>query len=293
MANEDSGGMSPYLIRMLLLAAAVVVAIVLLWQMAGDDPADMEPGPAVQVEPELDPVPPVTQAPEPEPAPEPVQEQAAPAPEPEPLPDLADSDAVVMAAVGQLDPEEEVADLIVSDDVLMKSVRAVIALAGGNVVHEYRPVESPEGNFLVEKLPEPPTEEVGQRYRLSPQNYERYDKYVDVLSRLNPNNVADVYRRFYPLLEQAYVQHGVDRGSFKEVTLNAIDTVLAAPELQEEPILIQPKVHFQYEDERLEQLPGPQKLMIRMGPENTRQVKSVLREIRQAIAATEVPDQAN
>lgn len=289
MANEDSSK-SPYLIRLLLLAAAVVVAIVLFWQMS-DDSAEEEPGPTVQVEPELEPAPPVTQEPAPQPAPEPVQEQAAPVPEP--LPALAESDAVVTAAITQLDPDQAVSDMIVSDDVLMKSVRAVIALSTGNVVHEYRPMESPEGNFLVEKLPQPPTEELGQRYRLSTQNYDRYDKYVDVLTRLNPTNVADVYRRFYPLLEEAYAQHGVERGGFKQVTLDAIDTILAAPELEDEPILVQPKVHFQFEDPQLEKLPGPQKLMIRMGPENTRQVKAALREIRRAIAATELPRQGN
>ncbi|MCW8195212.1 DUF3014 domain-containing protein [Proteobacteria bacterium 005FR1] len=293
MANENSSRPSPYMVWLLVLAAAVAIGAFLLWQMAGDDTAELEPGPAVQVEPELEPVPPVSTQPEPEPAPEPVEETAAPVPEPEPLPDLADSDAVVLAAVDQLDPEEAVSDMIVSDDVLMKSVRAVIALAGGNVVHEYRPVKSPAGDFLVEKLPEPPTAEMGQRYRLSPQNYERYDPYVDVITRLDSQNVAEVYRRFYPLLEEAYAQHGVDRGSFKQVTLNAIDLILKAPVLKQEPVLIQPKVHFQFEDAQLEKLPGPQKLMIRMGPENTRQVQAALREIRQAIAAVEVPEQGN
>lgn len=287
MANEESSK-SPYMIKLVLLGLAVVVAIVLLWQMAEDDVPEEAP-PLVSAD-DAPAVPPVESEPEPEPEPiAPAEEPAVQTPEPEPLPDLADSDVVALAAAEEVSPTEDLRDMLVSDDVILKSVRAVIGLAGGNVVNEYRPVESPDTPFVVEKLDEPPSEEVGQRYRLSPDNYERYDKYVNVVTALDPQNVASVYQRFYPLLEEAYAQHGVERRNFKEVTLNAIDALLAAPVLEEEPILIQPKVHYQFEDPTLEALSGPQKLLIRMGPDNTREVQSTLREIREAIAATDVP----
>lgn len=296
MANDDSGNTgntgdtgnkSPYVLKLALLAAAVVVAIVLLWQMVGEEEPEEAPV-AVQEEPIPEPQP----EPEPEPAPEPEPEPQAvqePEPEPEPLPDLADSDAVALAAANQLEPSGELRDMMVEDSMLLKGVRAVIGLAAGTVVNEYRPIESPEAPFLVEKLNEAPDPEVGQRYRLSPRNYERYDPYVRVVTELDPSNVAEVYQRFYPLLEEAYAQHGVDEGNFKQVTLNAIDSILAAPVLNDEPILIQPKVHYQFADPELEALPGPQKLMIRMGPENTRKVQSTLREIRAAIEAQPLP----
>lgn len=287
MATDDSSK-SPYMIKLVLLGVAVLVAVVLLWQMAVDDTPEEAP---VAIEEEAIPEPDVPPpAPEPEPEPEVAEEAPAPEPAPEPLPELAESDAVALAAAEELSPSEDLRELAVEDNIILKSVRAVIGLAGGNVVNEYRPVQSPDSPFVVEKLDEPPTEEQGQLYRLSADNYERYDKYVAVVSELNPGNVASVYQRFYPLLEEAYAQHGVDRGSFKDVTLGAIDSMLAAPILEEEPILIQPKVHYQFQDPQLESLPSPQKLLIRMGPENTRQIQAVLREIREAIAATEVPE---
>lgn len=285
MVDENSTRNSPYLIKLVLLGVAVLVAAVLLWQMAGDD-APEEPPLVLEedIAPEPEPAPPAAPDPEPE-----VLEEA-PEPEPQPLPELAESDTVALAAAEELSPSEDLRDMLVEDDVIQKSVRAVIGLATGNVVHEYRPIEAPDSPFIVEKLDEPPSEEVGQRYRLSPENYQRYDKYVDVATALDPQNVARVFERFYLLLEEAYEQHGVDRGSFKQVTLDAIDSMLAAPVLEKEPILIQPRVHYQFEDPELESLPGPQKLLVRMGPENTRQLQTVLREIRSAIANTEVPE---
>jgi hypothetical protein len=282
--SDKSGSKSPYMIKLVLLAVAVVVAVVLLWQMAGDEAPEEAP-PAVEEEtiPEMEPTPPA--APQPRPAAaEPVQ-----TPAPAPLPDLAASDEVALAAAEDLSPDENLRDMLVSDDVILKSVRAVIGLADGNVVHEYRPIQSPDSPFLVEKLDEPPSETVGQRYRLSPRNYQRYDQYVAVLTALDPQNAAAVYQRFYPLLEEAYAQQGVNGPSFKEVTLDAIDVLLGAPVLEEEPILIQPKVFYQFEDPALEALPGPQKLLIRMGPENTRNVQATLRQLRDAIQAQPVP----
>ncbi|MGQ9427480.1 DUF3014 domain-containing protein [Gilvimarinus sp. F26214L] len=287
MANEDSGKNSPYLIKLLLLAAAVVVAIVLLWQMASDEPPEEAP-PALS-QPETPP--PVAPEPEPQPEPEPAQPSPAPEPEPEPepLPELAQSDEVAIAAAEQLAPSTELREIMVPDNVIPKSVRALIALAGGDVVHEYRPVDSPDTPFVAEKLDEPPTEDQGQRYRLSPENYARYDKYVSVIEAVDPRNLAATYKRFYPLLEEAYAQHGVASGSFKDVTLRAIDSMLAAPVLEDEPILVQPKVHYQFADPELEELPGSQKLLIRMGPENTRKIQRVLREVRAAIEAEDLP----
>lgn len=283
MANEEPGRSSSYLIKLLLLIAGLVLVAILLWQFMGDGEPEPPPPPAVQPEPEVIPeVQPEPQVePEPEPAPEPQAES-----EPEPLPELAESDAVALAAAEQMDAE--LGDMLVKDNVIPKSVRAVIAAADGGVVHEYRPLRSPSGAFLAEALDEEPREDVGQRYRLSQRNYERYQPYVDLITRLEPRDVAAVYQRFYPLLEQAYAQHGVESGSFKSITLRAIDSLLAAPVLDEEPILVQPRVYYEFEDKRLESLPATQKLLIRMGPDNTKKIQAALRELRRAIEGIQV-----
>lgn len=277
MAHEESGKPSPYLIKLLLIIVGLLVLAILLWQLLGkgEEPTT----PMVQPEPEVIPEP----QPEPQPKPErdAMEPEPAPEPEPEPLPELAQSDAVALAAAEQLD--DELGGLLVKDNIIQKSVRAVIGAADGNVVRDYRPIRSPAGQFLVEPLDEEPEEDKARRYRLSPRNYERYQPYVDLLTRLQPSDVAAVFQRFYPLLEEAYAQHGEEGGSFKALTLKAIDSLLAAPVLDEEPVLVQPRVYYEFEDPRLESLPSTQKLLIRMGPENTRKIQAALRELRTAI----------
>jgi len=46
----------------------------------------------------------------------------------------------------------------------------------------------------------------------------------------------------------------------------------------------QPWVRYEFEDPQLEALSAGQKILVRMGPSNARQVKAKLRELRAAIA---------
>jgi len=68
--------------------------------------------------------------------------------------------------------------------------------------------------------------------------------------------------------------------------VEAIDDMLAAPELKEAPQLVQPKVWFQYADPDLEGRSAGQKILMRIGPANAAKVKSRLREIRSELTST-------
>jgi hypothetical protein len=56
--------------------------------------------------------------------------------------------------------------------------------------------------------------------------------------------------------------------------------MIAAPTASGDMILIRPKVYFQFADPALEKLPETHKLMLRMGPENARSIKSSLEGLR-------------
>jgi len=56
--------------------------------------------------------------------------------------------------------------------------------------------------------------------------------------------------------------------------------LLAAPEPQGPIELVQPKVFYQFADPKLEDLSAGQKLLIRMGPANERNLKEKLRDFR-------------
>ena len=227
-----------------------------------------------------------TAIPEPsKPVEKPVYEDPKPAPEPEALPDLNQSDASVIAALQSLSVEGLVG-LVLTEEVLRKTVRAVDALEGGRVVTDYRPVVSPQGGFIADTLQVKvaagelgSTEEVEQ-YRISAKNYARYTVYVRVISALNTDAAVNTYKRFYPLLNKAYQELGLGKGNFHSVLIRALDNLLAAPDADANMTLVRPKVYYEFADPVLEKLPETHKMMMRMGQDNEQKLKQSLRGIR-------------
>ena len=284
---------SPLLPKILLAVALLAVAglAYFLWRSTQSDNDTHKvvvapPPTAVVAEPEPEPQQPVVE----EAVPEPIVEQQPP---PEPLPALDKSDEFVTEAVSKLALGDALAKLIIPDNFLLKAVRAVMALDEGNVVHDYRPLQAPAPAFKVEKINEPLDIDVGQRYVLSAENYARYQPWVEALSRVDKQAVASLYKRLSPLLEEAYLQYGVDRGNFHNVMLSVIDKVLAVPVLDREIVLVQPKVFFQYEDPALEKAPQINRLLWRMGPENTKAIQASLTELKKTLVALNLPRKSN
>jgi hypothetical protein len=65
--------------------------------------------------------------------------------------------------------------------------------------------------------------------------------------------------------------------------VEAIDDLLAAPEIPGAIKLVRPKVLYLFADPALEELSAGQKIMIRMGVENAVRIKARLREFRQEL----------
>lgn len=211
----------------------------------------------------------------------PIVEYTPPPPpvEVEPLPALNDSDSSVMAALQQL-RGEGLLQLLVPQEVLRKFVLAVNNVAEGKVIHEYRPVVSPPPPFIAETFSVMIEGAAVDQERVSPKNFQRYEPYVTTLALIDSDAAIAVYRRFYPLLEEAFRELGLKKPNFHSVMIAAIDNILAAPDAQGDLLLVHPKVFYQYADPALETLPQTHKLMLRMGPENARSVKASLRQLR-------------
>lgn len=214
-------------------------------------------------------------------APAPIVEYTAPEPvvEVEPLPPLNESDEGILAALQQLRGEGLI-QLLVPQEVLRKFVLAVNNISEGKVVHEYRPVVSPPPPFIVETFSVMVEGTAVDQERIAPTNYRRYESYVTTLALIDSDAAVAVYRRFYPLLEEAFRELGLKKPNFHSVMIAAIDNLLAAPDAQGDLLLVRPKVFYQYADPALETLPQTHKLMLRMGPENARSVKASLRQLR-------------
>lgn len=211
--------------------------------------------------------------------PKPVYEPPQPVVEVEPLPTLNESDAGVLAALQEL-RGEGLLKLIVPQEVLRKFVLAVNGIEEGKVVHEYRPVVSPPPPFIPEKFSVMVEGVAVDQERISANNYQRYEPYVTTLALVDPDAAVAVYKRFYPLMAEAFKELGLKKSNFHSVMIGAIDNLLAAPDVQGDLLLVHPKVFYQYADPALEKLPQTHKLMLRMGPENARSVKASLRQLR-------------
>lgn len=215
--------------------------------------------------------------------------EPVPVPQVEPLPDLSQSDAAVLAALKGLNINGLV-EMLVPDEMIRKFVRAVVSLEDGKIVTDYAPIQSPQGAFVTDSYTvkvsggEVGSQQDVEQYRISPKNYLRYTLFVQILSALESDAAYGVYKRFYPLLNSAYKEMGL-QGNFHSVLVRAIDKTLTAPEVIGDMTLIHPKVFYQFADPALEALPSSHKLLFRMGPDNAVRVKASLRQIRAKLVA--------
>ena len=112
------------------------------------------------------------------------------------------------------------------------------------------------------------------------ENRARYAMHVKVFESLDARALVQAYVKLYPLLQSAYAEMGMQDAYFNDRLVEAIDDMLAAPELATQPELVQPKVFFRYADPDLEKRSAGQKILMRLGGEHAAKVKAKLREIR-------------
>ncbi|MBS3798680.1 DUF3014 domain-containing protein [Pseudoalteromonas sp. BDTF-M6] len=259
----------------LLFAAIVVVVLVIVVVIAlSNQQQPTEPAPVAEPkEVVIEPQEPEPEL-EPQPTPEPVQpEPVQPEPEPvmeEPLPSLDDSDAEVSERVEQSLAASS-AELLVNDDLIRRTVVFVNNLAAGRVATNHSPVT---------KLQEPFSVVEGDVLTMDPQSFKRYDPYVAILTALDSEQLLALYKRFEPLFVEAYGEVGEPGTSFEQRLVQAIDLVLATPEMTTQIPLLRDSVTYKYAYSEWENLPPAQKQLLRMGPENVAKVKGVLRELR-------------
>lgn len=191
----------------------------------------------------------------------------------EPLPPLDDSDAYFRLELIDLFGEQ-LAEVLTEQAVIEKVVASADNLPREQVAERLRPLSAPPGDFAAVELPD----EAG--YRLDPANFRRYEPFVDMLERADLDEIIDTYRRFYPLLQEAYVGLGYPEGYFNDRAVVVIDHLLATPVVKGEIRLTRPNVLYEYADPELESLSSGQKLLIRAGPEHAERIKTVLRRIR-------------
>jgi hypothetical protein len=124
--------------------------------------------------------------------PVPAGEAAAPT---TPLPSLADSDAAMADALGQLAGASAVKDYLLPESIIRHIVVTVDNLPRQKAAVQKRPTGTVAGSFMAD----------GDELHatIDPQNFTRYQPWVAVIGKLNTRQLAVLYVRFYPLFQQA------------------------------------------------------------------------------------------
>ncbi len=226
-----------------------------------------EPAPAAQTAPAVAPV-----------VQHPIDQDAAAE---NPLPSLAQSDSEVqeslLGAFGR-----SIEQVLVPQDIVRHFVVTVDNLPRKKTAVQLWPVKPVGGELSVAPGGEP---------TLSADNAARYEPYIKIVKNADPAQLAALYKRFYPLFQEAYVDLGYPDGYFNDRLVEVIDHLLATPEVVGPIKLTQPGVFYQYADPSIEERSSGQKLMIRLGSENAAIVKDKLRALRGEVTKQSTPVQ--
>lgn len=275
-ATFEQPGQSKWLI------AAIVVALLagfFIWRLMQPSPPALSPTEQqpTQTAFESPPAPPSDSSPlETPPVPDATPLVDAPPvatePSPEPLPSLDESDPAVKNDLSGL--PGNVQRLTTDEFLVRKTVRAVAALADGELVNQYRPLQNPKGSFSATRD--------GEVYQLSDENFKRYTPYVDAALAIGADGVLALYQRYYPLLDEAYRELGEDGADFEAALVGAIDQMLSVNG-DVDTSLVRPTVMYKFQDPEVEGLPAAKKLMLRIGPDNRERLRPLLQTLRQRV----------
>lgn len=250
----------------LLIGGALLAGYV--WWQHGID----APGGSISVAPQL--TVPATTTPG-VPNARPIQYRLEPAPTAEALPTLDLSDDALTKALSSLIGDAPWQSLFVSERFVRRVVATVDNLPRREVSVKVWPVR-PVGSWYE-------TAAKGDQFVPGPANAKRYGRYLALMETVDLEKLAATYRIYYPLFQQAYVELGYPNGYFNDRLVVAIDDLLAAPDLDQPPLLTQKKVLYQFVDPQLENMSAGRKIMVRIGRGNADIVKARLRAFRRLI----------
>lgn len=191
---------------------------------------------------------------------------AAPKSADAPLPPAEKSDGQMRKDLASLSPLPEWARWLTASDLLDRAVVVV-----DNVAEDVNPRK--QLDFIQVKPLESDKLESA-----------RYDQIAAVVGSIDAKGLAQVFRDLHPLLETAYHKLGYPDRKFDQVAAKALQRIVDAPVLERTPRLA-PKGanNFAFADAKLEALGPVEKLLVRMGPQNTKVIQAKAREVAAAL----------
>ncbi len=195
----------------------------------------------------------------------------------EPLPPLDRSDAALQEALVALAGPVSARDLFHPDEIARRVVVTVDNLPRRKLPAQLLPVKPAAGSLV--------TSPDKGGLAVAAANDARYAAYAAMMTAVDTKKLVAAYVHFYPLFQEEYRTLGYPYGAFNDRVIEAIDDLLAAPEIDGPVGLVQPKVVYEFADPGLESLSAGQKLMVRIGPRDERAAKAWLRDIRKQLTS--------
>lgn len=192
-----------------------------------------------------------------------------------PLPSLDDSDEFFKLELGDLFGEK-VGGLLAASQLVERVVATVDNLPRAHVAQRVRPVAGLAEAFVADP-------EGGELFVIGEEGFRRYNQLASIIEQSDTRELADLYRRYYPLFQSSYEGLGYPNGYFNDRLVEAIDDMLATPDITGDLLLVRPHVLYQFQDPKLESLSSGQKLLLRMGRVNSSIVKIKLQALRDEI----------
>lgn len=191
------------------------------------------------------------------------------------LPPLQQSDDVVRRLVQELSSHPDVAQWLVTDDLIRTFVVVVDNIGEGVSPRVHLKHMAPKERFQIA--------DDGAILTPTPATYARYERQVEIFLSLDPRGCARLYHQMKPLLQEAYRELGYPDKSIDRSVSRALHVLLDTP-LPHDPVALVPQgLIYRYADPRLEGLTLAQKHLLRLGPRNQRRVQEHLRLIADAL----------
>ncbi|WP_372825225.1 DUF3014 domain-containing protein [Polaromonas sp.] len=213
-----------------------------------------------------------------------------------PLPALADSDALLSMALVELLGRDKVQTFLHLEGFARRVVATTDNLAREHAAPVLWPVVPTAGRFTTLANGGEAGNTSAVMTRISPDNSLRYTPFVLFVESVDSAAAVRLYKRLYPLFQQAYEELGFPGRYFNDRLVAVIDLLLST-QVQPGPLdvalvevkgpipSVRPWVRYEFTDPALKKLSAGQKMLLRMGPVNHRRLNAKLLEVRRLVSS--------
>ena len=189
---------------------------------------------------------------------------------------LENSDESFQTAIKRA--SENLRKWFLAKNVIKKFIVIINDLSQNQILYKHRTFLKPPGKITV-KID-------AKGLYLAKQSYSRYNPLATAIEAIDVQTGLDLYIVFKPLFEKVYKEFSYPaQYRLDDIFLKAAANVIDAPIVTSRIALVKHTISYKYADKKLESLNDVEKLMIRMGPENTKKIQAKLRQLVEAVAA--------